>query len=256
MGPAPRGRAGTEAGRARPSDRAAVFDFCARLYPGGDYVLDAWDSWMREGCVRAVREGGRAVGVCGVSVRGDEAWFEGLRVDPRMHRRGVGSSLVRGAAREARSRGARTARMFSEKGNSASLQLAERAGFERAGTWTWYRASGRGALPRPAPARPLRGLALDSWRAYSGAGEPLFLRGASCAVAPSEHFAGTLLVTVLEASDLAGLAGYLRMRAPQWPEARMSGWTSGIHVASALDGGLFAEFFKPVARFELLSLSL
>lgn len=250
MGGAPRGPA--EPGRARASDRGAVFDFCARLYPGGDYVRDTWDSWMREGCLRAVREGDRPVGVCGVSVRGGEAWLEGLRVDPRMHRRGVGSALMRGALDEARSRGAKTARMFAEKGNPAALRLAERCGFKRAGVWTWYRLSGGGGRPRPAPAVPLRGLALDSWRAYSGAGEPLFLQGASCAVAPSEHFAGTLMVTVVQASDLSGLAGYLRLRAQEWPARRMSGWVSGVHVASALDAVLFTEFFEPVSRFDLL----
>lgn len=256
-------------GPARASDRAAVLGFCARLYPGGDYVQDTWDSWMREGCVRVARAGGRPAGVCSVAVRGSEAWVEGLRVDARLQGRGTGSALVAGAADEARSRGARVLRMFAEECNSASLRLAARAGFERAGTWTWYALAGAGARPpggacgggeaRRAPSggpAPPRGLSLDSWRAFSGAGRPLFLEGASCALAPSEHFAGTLLVTVMEARDLSGLARHLRSESPRWPARRMSGWTSGIHVASGLDGGPFRGLFEPLARFELLALRL
>lgn len=250
-----RGRA-PEVCRARASDRAAITDFCARLYPDGDYVLDTLDSWMLEKSLRVVRAGGRAAGACSVSVRGDEAWLEGLRVDPLLHGRGFGSALVESAVSEARSRGARTVRMFAEKGNSVSLRLAERAGFRIADAWTWYALRGEGRRPEPAPPRPLRGLALDSWRAYTGAGSPLFLEGAACALAPSKHFAGTLLVTVVEASDLGGLAGYLRSISGEWPARRMSGWTSGMHVASALGSGPFRGLFEPVARFEMLARDL
>lgn len=247
---------GIRVGRAQASDLASIRDFCARLYPGGDYVMDTLDSWMQEGCLRVARASGRAVGVCGVSVRGNEAWLEGLRVDPLFHGRGFGSALVDGAVAEARSCGARTARMFVEEGNFVSLRLAARSGFQRTGVWTWYALAGEGRRPVPAPPRPLRGLALDSWRAYTGIGSPLFLEGASCALAPSKHFADTLLVTVIEASDLGGLAGYLRSIAEEWPARRMSGWTSGMHVASALDGRPFKHLFEPVMRFEMLSLDL
>ena len=63
-------------------------------------------------------------------------------------------------------------------------------------------------------------------------------------------------MTVTEARDLSGLAGYLRAESAKWPARRMSGWTSGIHVASALDGGPFRGLFEPLARFELLALRL
>ena len=243
-------------GPARASDREAVMGICARLHPGGDYVRDAWDSWMREGSLRVARGPGGPVGVCGVSVRSGEAWLEGLRVDARLHGRGIGSALVADAASEARSRGAAVMREFVEAGNAASLRLAARSGFGASGAWTWYELSGRGGEPRAAAPRPLRGLRLDSWRAFSSGGEPLFLEGSACVLAPAEHFAGTLLVTVMEASDLSGLAGYLRAESGNWPPRRMSGWTSGIHVASALDGAPFRDFFRPVFRFELLSMEL
>lgn len=243
-------------GPARPSDREAVLDMCARLHPGGDYVADAWDSWMREGTLRVARGPGGPVGACGVSVRSGEAWMEGLRVDGRLHRRGVGHSLVADAASSARSRGASVMRAFVQVGNSASRSLALKAGFEPSGAWTWYALSGSGAEPRPARPRELRGLRLDSWRAFRSGGAPLFLEGCACALAPARHFAGTLLVTVMEGTDLSGLAGYLESESPRWPQRRMSGWTSGIHVASALDPRLFAEFFEPRFSFELFSLDL
>ena len=243
-------------GPARASDRAAALGICARLHPGGDYVGDVWDSWMREGSLRAARGPDGPVGLCGVSVRGGEAWMEGLRVDARLHGRGIGSMLVADAASEARSRGARVMRAFVQEGNSASRRLALRSGFAPCGEWTWHAPSGGGAEPRPAEPAELRGLRLDSWRAYSAGGEPLFLEGASCALAPSEHFAGSLLVTVMEASDLAGLAGYLRAESAKWPRRRMSGWISGIHVASALPARLFRGLFEPVARFEMFSKDL
>ena len=171
-------------GPARASDREAVMGICARLHPGGDYVRDAWDSWMREGSLRVARGPGGPVGVCGVSVRSGEAWLEGLRVDARLHGRGIGSALVADAASEARSRGAAVMREFVEAGNAASLRLAARSGFGASGAWTWYELSGRGGEPRAAAPRPLRGLRLDSWRAFSGGGEPLFLEGSACVLAP------------------------------------------------------------------------
>ena len=243
-------------GPARPADRPAVLDICARLHPGGDYVADVWDSWMREGTLRVARAPGGPVGACGVAVRSGEAWMEGLRVDGRLHRRGIGRSLVADAASSARSRGASVMRAFVQVGNSASRGLALGAGFEPSGVWTWYALSGRGAEPRPAGPRALRGLRLDSWRAFGSGGEPLFLEGCACALAPARHFAGTLLVTVMEADDLSGLAGYLGSESKKWPPRRMSGWTSGVHVASALDPRLFAEFFEPRFSFELFSLDL
>ena len=61
----------------------------------------------------------------------DEAWIEGVRVDPAMRRQGVARVLISRSLAAAHERGATVARYFTSSHNLISQQLFNRFGFTR-----------------------------------------------------------------------------------------------------------------------------
>lgn len=129
---------------ARPEDRDAVFAFCAHTWAGGDYIPFAWDAWLADGsgALLVAAAGERPVGLAHVALLSEEeAWLEGVRVDPQERRRGIGRLLVSRALVAAREHGALVARMMTGSSNVASRRLFARFGFVRVAEVAHYSAA-------------------------------------------------------------------------------------------------------------------
>ncbi len=130
---------------AAAADRDAVLAFCATIWDGNDYIAYVWDAWLetapdRGALLVAVLEE-RPVGVIHWRVLGDdEAWIEGIRVDPSVRRRGIGRAMLSRALAGADERGVRVARLMTDAANLASQQLIDRFGFVRVAEVARYEA--------------------------------------------------------------------------------------------------------------------
>ena len=130
---------------ARPEDRDAVLAFCAHTWDDGDYIEYAWDNWLRD------QQDQRSVLLVGlldgqpvalnrmVMVSEDEAWLEGMRVDPEYRRAGFGRVMSSRAMVLARERGAHVARLITAEDNHASQGMIARFGFVRVAEMVRYR---------------------------------------------------------------------------------------------------------------------
>lgn len=130
---------------ARPEDRDAVLAFCAHTWDDGDYIEHAWDDWLKE------QQDQRSVLLVGlldgtpvainhvVMVSEDEAWAEGMRVDPAYRRRGFGAVMTSRGLVAARERGAHVTRLITAEDNHASQEMIARFRFARIAEMVRYR---------------------------------------------------------------------------------------------------------------------
>src|SRR5258705_9445863 len=89
----------------------------------------------------------------------DEAWLEGIRVDPAVRRQGVGRVLTSRGLVAARERGAGVARLFTTWDNVAAQAIFGAFGFTRIAQVTYYEAAAEDAVQagetsRGGPGRP------------------------------------------------------------------------------------------------------
>ena len=250
------------------SDKSEILDFCRVLYPEGDYFEDTFDSWLAEKTMYAMWEGGRIACVGCISVESGQGWIEGVRVHPDFGRRGHATELIKHAEQLMRSEGGSVVRTLVSIDNAPSLNLSRKCGYEIGDVWNWYEMHGTtGARYRERIVDvDLAGMQyVDSWRLYDLNGHVPVTSlddGTSFTVIPSKHFPGTTLVTVLEATDLSGLASYVAEKI--MPAAITDGvdgsgaesvgthgWNAGIHIASRLDASLFERDFKKIGSYHL-----
>jgi ribosomal protein S18 acetylase RimI-like enzyme len=119
---------------ATEDDRADVLAFCAQTWDGGDYIDAVWDTWLADttGALLVATHAGRPIGLAHLRMMStDEAWIEGVRVDPRVRRQGVARTLISRTLATAHERGAAVARYFTDSDNIASQRLFDRFGFTR-----------------------------------------------------------------------------------------------------------------------------
>src|SRR5258707_12126499 len=139
---------------ARPEDRDAVLAFCARTWSDGDYIAEVWDDWLgnQRGVLLVATLAERPVGLVHVrKLSADEAWLEGIRVDPAVHRQGVGRVLTSRGLVAARERGAGVARLFTTWDNVAAQAMFGAFGFTRIAQVTYYEAAAEDAVQAGAP---------------------------------------------------------------------------------------------------------
>ncbi len=138
---------------ARPEDREAVLAFCRNTWVDGDYIADVWDNWLAQetGVLLVAVVAGQAMGVIHLAMLSTrDAWIEGIRVDPKARRQGIGRVLTSQALVQARQRGALVARLFTDSDNVASQELVtKKFGFQRVAEVVRYVS---GALPAGADA--------------------------------------------------------------------------------------------------------
>ena len=118
---------------AQAADRDAVVAFCARIWEGHDYVPNVWDEWLNDpqGIFLTAQQDGVPVAVArAVFPTPDEAWLEGMRVDP--DHRGAGIALAVSAAlgEEAGKRGARVVRLMTMGNNYPIHRICARLGLD------------------------------------------------------------------------------------------------------------------------------
>jgi ribosomal protein S18 acetylase RimI-like enzyme len=126
---------------ARAEDREAVLAFCADTWEGGDYIAAVWDEWLADtgGALLVGTLDGRPVGLIHLRrFAADEAWLEGIRVDPAVRGRGIGRRLTLRALSAARERGATVARLFTDSSNTAAQRLVAALGFEQIAAFARY----------------------------------------------------------------------------------------------------------------------
>lgn len=145
---------------ARPEDREAVLAFCAHTWSEGDYIESVWDEWMDDGvgAFLVAEFAGQPVGIIHMRmIAEDEAWLEGIRVDPAARRQGIGRILTSRALVAAREAGATVARLFTSASNIASQRLVGQFGLTRVAEVVYYQAethsddSAAGRRPDTAP---------------------------------------------------------------------------------------------------------
>jgi ribosomal protein S18 acetylase RimI-like enzyme len=152
---------GAEEGRlivrpARAEDREAVLAFCAGIWDGDDYIPYVWDAWLADerAALLVAEADGRPVGLVHLRMLSDdEAWLEGIRVDPAARRQGVGRAMTSQALVAARERGASVARLMTSAANVASQALVARFGFTRVAEVARYEAPAADVADAPAIAR-------------------------------------------------------------------------------------------------------
>lgn len=133
----------TEIRRARPEDRDAVLAFCTNTWEWGDYIEYVWDEWLHapQGALFVATVDGQPVGLAHMRmVSTNEAWLEGMRVDPNFRHRGLSKALSEAMMTEAMNRGATTARLATESTNVASITLAEYGHMRRIGSFAPHKA--------------------------------------------------------------------------------------------------------------------
>jgi ribosomal protein S18 acetylase RimI-like enzyme len=136
---------------ARPTDKRAVRDLCARIW-SDDYVAHVFDDWVRDrsGRLWVAVEDGAVVGVAKLTLApSGEAWLHGLRVHPEHRRKGVATALLEHRLARARRLGARVARLDTAEDNVAVHRLMRRYRFRRVARMAYYEAPAvAGARPR------------------------------------------------------------------------------------------------------------
>jgi ribosomal protein S18 acetylase RimI-like enzyme len=127
---------------AQPGDRDAVLAFCAHTWSDGDYIEYVWDDWLADdrGELLVGLLNGHPVAINHLQmVSDDEAWLEGMRVDPQYRREGFGRILTSRTLVAARERGASVARLITSSDNIASQGMITRFGFVRVAEMVRYR---------------------------------------------------------------------------------------------------------------------
>jgi GNAT superfamily N-acetyltransferase len=117
----------------QPSDRDAVFAFCAHIWEGHDYVPSVWDEWLNDsqGIFLTALQDGVPVAVARAYFPApDEAWLEGMRVDPEHRSAGIATALFEVQVEESRRRGARVARLMTVGDNFPVHRMCAKLGFD------------------------------------------------------------------------------------------------------------------------------
>jgi len=132
-----------EVRRAREEDREAVLAFCQQTWEWGDYIDRVWETWLNDeqGALLVALKEGQPVGVANIRMlNAQEAWMEGMRVDPAYRQQGIASALFDAQIAEARQRGATTARLITESTNASAIRLIERSPMRRVSAHAPYKA--------------------------------------------------------------------------------------------------------------------
>ena len=112
-------------------------EFLSLIGQGEDYVADVWDEWLedRTGFLASAVVGGRAVGLSHLIDLGHgEWWLEGLRVDPRLHGRHIGSHLHEYQVEQWLATDGTIVRLVTRRDRSAVHRMCAKTGFARTAT--------------------------------------------------------------------------------------------------------------------------
>ena len=131
--------------RAIHDDYDAIEAFTSQIWAdrGGDYLPRVYHDWLEDddedGRKTFLAElDGEVVGIVqAVMLSADEAWFQGMRVDPDARRAGVSTALNEACFEWAQDRGATVGRIMVFSWNVAALGAARAGGFEPVTEFRW-----------------------------------------------------------------------------------------------------------------------
>jgi hypothetical protein len=139
-----------------PADRDAIVAFSSDTWDGYDYIPQVIDEWLvpSDGIVLVATVGDAGGGPAAVDANGealapgtviattrvtmlssDEAWLEGIRVDPRVRGMEVASDLQVAELQWIEAHRARVVRYITSEVNTGSLKLGARHGLVEIGRW-------------------------------------------------------------------------------------------------------------------------
>jgi GNAT superfamily N-acetyltransferase len=144
-------------------DKAQVLQFTARTWEFGDYIEHVFDDWLADATGRFIvleeQATGRIAAIDKLSFQSpEEAWFEGLRVNPDFRGHGLASRLQKYMIEQSRAYGARTLRFITLISNKPVHRMAYRDGFSLLSIvrfWKW-RTDFPGTNPQGAESYTLR----------------------------------------------------------------------------------------------------
>ena len=124
---------------ARPDDQAAIAAFTTDTFAWGDYVADAFASWMADPdgqILIAANSDDQAVGMARVAMLSStEAWAQAARVHPDHRRKGIAGSLTQAGEKWAADRGAVVMRLVTEDWNEPAQRQVEKSGYRLVAKW-------------------------------------------------------------------------------------------------------------------------
>lgn len=249
---------------ARTADAEAVAAFTENTwerYEGGDYLPRVFPRWAADddpGQQTFVGElDGQPVGVIRARVLTEqEAWFQGLRVDPDVRGKGYGKELLSSAMDWAAEQGATVGRAMVFSWNVMGLGVTREAGFDRGVEFRWARPdpdvevsidgtvetdpdAAWACWQRSAARSALRGLALD--RGVSWAASQLTrsdLEGGRTITVNRERTVGMALRTrVTDRDEGSGEARYAEYGAAAWADRAACGDLMGAIARDAANQG-------------------
>lgn len=136
---------------ARPDDHDAIRSFTTDTFEWGDYVADAFESWLEDpdAEVAVALDDDRPVAIArAVMLSPTEGWMHGARVHPDHRRRGLATHLNHHLCEWGRARGGLVMRLMIEGWNEAAQRQVAAAGFRTVSRWT-NAVRGLGSTPDP-----------------------------------------------------------------------------------------------------------
>ena len=142
---------------ARPEDKAAIADFTTDTFEWGDYVADAFDSWIEDPAGKiliATQDSEEAIGMARVAMLSPtEAWAQAARVHPDHRRKGIAGSLTKAGEVWAAERGALVMRLVTEDWNEPAQRQVDKSDYRLVAKW----AMAQRGVGRSVPAVPGNG---------------------------------------------------------------------------------------------------
>ena len=124
--------------KAKASDKKMVLEFCKTTFSWGDYIVDVWDYWIREGNLLVLIENNNPVAICHSSFFDKQVWIEGIRVNENFRKKGFAKRLVLKSESIAENKNCVISKMLIETNNKKSLNLADYLNYKKEETWNFY----------------------------------------------------------------------------------------------------------------------
>lgn len=222
---------------ANQSDKAPVIEFCKNTFSWGDYISEVWDYWINEGTLLAAYQNHLPVAICHVLpiLSVNQIWIEGIRVDPKFRRKGIGQSLILEAEKLGKQKNCKHSFMLIASTNTNSLSLAKKLNYKIFETWAFFSLTPNKNdknIPIQYTKSPKKItdylgeknlFFVKSWRwiPLNQFSMPALLKNKKiifsneqktkvlAVITDSEHFSSTMLITLLEGSEL-GINEFLK----------------------------------------------
>lgn len=124
--------------KAIPEDWPRISEI-SRIAGYNDYINNIGEVYLKSGLV-LVAEDEMILGFSKADFLPDNStWLGGLRVDPDFRRKGIARKLTASLMEESRKAGYDKSRLLIEDGNFKSISLAEKVGFTRIRTYSYFK---------------------------------------------------------------------------------------------------------------------